>query len=731
MLKSILRLHVWLGLQTGTLPTPCKRTVRPVVLLLCCSAMLRSGSATAQTPASPTQPTPETPATQGETTSQSLKLEETQVTGEREHDYRVQEATTATKTDTPLRNIPQSVQVIDRQVIEDRQVVRLSEVADNVSGVQYASGYGGLSSSDYYIRGFSTFGNLRNGFQDFGFISSRDVANIERVEFLKGPASVLYGFIEPGGTVNTVTKQPLPYSYYAGSMTFGSFSFYRPTVDLSGPLNADKSLLYRFNLAYENADSFRDLTDNESIFVTPVLTWQLGPHTTLTTELEYQNYQYTFDRTFRPEPEFLRLPVSRFLGEKLNDATVNSGSARYNFVHQFNDRWKFRQGFQTLISNIDEINASPGSLQADRRTLNRSVRKTDETSENFGLQNELHGKIGTGPVQHNVLLGLEFARYDFSYHFFGATIAPIDIFDPVYGAVPGPLSPTFAEEYGTDSLGLYWQDQIDLRPDLHVLGGGRFDWVSSTYQDLLTGEEFSDVSDFAFSPRVGIVYQPIYPTSLYFSWANSFNPQIFSLNQTGEPFKPEEGEQFEFGLKQELLENQLWATLAFYEITKANVLTTDPDDPDFSIQTGEQRSRGIEFDMTGRLLPGWNVIATYAYTDARITEDNTLRVGSRLAAIPEHAASWWSTYEFQHGRFQGFGGGVGIYYASNREATLPNTIHIPSYWRADASLFYQRERWKVQLNFKNLFDEKYYDSQGFFIIPQAPLSLLGTITVEF
>lgn len=268
----------------------------------------------------PTQPSQQTQPDQNATAEQkTLRIEETQVTGEREHehDYRVEEATTATKTDTPLRNTPQSVQVIDRQVMEDRQIIRLSEVAENVSGVQYAAGYGGLSSADYYVRGFSTNGNLRNGFRDFVFISPRDVANIERIEFLKGPASVLYGLSEPGGTVNTVTKQSLSDPYYAGSMTFGSFSLYRPTVDLSGPLNANKSLLYRFNLAYENAGIFRDFTDSESIFVAPVVTWKVGPRTTLTTEMEYQNYQYTFDRTFRPDPEFLRLPVSRFLGEEV------------------------------------------------------------------------------------------------------------------------------------------------------------------------------------------------------------------------------------------------------------------------------------------------------------------------------------------------------------------------------------------------------------------------------
>jgi iron complex outermembrane recepter protein len=195
---------------------------------------------------------------------------------------------------------------------------------------------------------------------------------------------------------------------------------------------------------------------------------------------------------------------------------------------------------------------------------------------------------------------------------------------------------------------------------------------------------------------------------------------------------PETGEQYEVGIKQEFFNKRLSATLAFFDITKQNVLTTDPEDPDFSIQTGEQKSRGVELDIAGEILPGWKVIATYAYTDAYISEDNDPDlVDNRLQAVPYNSASLWTTYEFQQGNLQGLGFGLGLVYVGEREATLPNTIKIPSFVRTDASLFYRRNNWQAALNFKNLFDTEYYESQSFYLVPGAPFTVLGTVSVEF
>jgi len=688
----------------------------------------------------------ETPAPEAETeeapSAQAEDLEpiELVVTAEREAEgYRVPDATTATKTETPLRDIPQSIQVIPREVIEDRQVVRFSELADNVSGVQPQSGYGGLSSAGYTVRGFDLgFETFRNGFRDFGFTSPREVANVERVEILKGPASVLYGGgFGFSGLINTVTKKPLAEPLFNPSITIGSYDFYRPTLDIGGLLTNNGSLLYRFNAAYENAGSFRDFNENESFFVAPALTWNIGPRTSLTAELEAQNYNYVFDRGLLPSEVFLDLPISRFLGEPgVNDAEFTSFSGTYNFEHEFSDDWKFRQGFNAISVNgntqsVTTSNFDAPFLETDGRSLPRRAQKTDESQENYALQNEITGNFNTGSLRHNVLFGVELARYRFAYDFFRASIDPIDIFDPIYGAEPGPFEPSFAEEYGADNLGIYIQDLVELLPNLKVLAGVRFDSVDSFYQDTLANEFNFEQSNTDFSPRIGIVYQPWESTSLYGSWSNSFSPQFFGRVRTGELPKPETGEQFEVGVKQEFFDKRLSTTLAFYDLTRQNVLTPDPEDPDFSIQTGEQKSRGVELDVAGEILPGWNIIATYAYTDASVSEDESIPVGDRLFNVPRNSASVWTTYEIQNGGLRGLGFGVGLVFVGDREVQLPNTIELPSYVRADARISYRRANYEVGLNFKNLFNTTYYNTQGFYITPAAPFTVLGTVSMEF
>ena len=677
------------------------------------------------------------------TTAEQVPDEEIEViaTGEAEEedDYNVTDATAATKTDIAIQDTPGSIQVIPEQVIEDRRVVRFSELADNISGVTPQSGYGGLSSQGYYLRGFPLeFESFRNGFRDFGFISPRDVANVERVEFLKGPASVLYGGGSGfSGLVNTVTKKPVTEPLYDLDFTIGNNDFYRPTLDFGGALTEDKSLAYRLNVAYENAGSFRDFNESESIFVAPALTWQIGDRTKVIAEFEYQNYNYVFDRGFPPGEIFFDLPISRFLGEPdFNDADFDSFSGTYNFEHEFGNNWKFRQGFNALVVNSSEsettlANFDAPFLEADGRTLGREASESDSESENYTLQNEISKKFNTGSISHNVLFGVELARYRFAYDFFSAPLDSIDIFAPVYGAEPGVFEPDFAEEYGTDSIGVYLQDFVEFSSKVKFLAGVRLDWSESIYKDTLEDSFDFEQSDFAASPRLGIVYQPIDSTSLYASWTNSFNPEIFSRNATGEPFEPTEGEQFEIGVKQEFFDDKVSATLAFYDLTRSNVLTTDPEDPDFSIQAGEQKSRGIELDIAGEILPGWNVIATYAYTDAFVSEDEDLPEGDRLQGVPENSASLWTTYELQQGSLQGLGFGFGLYFVGDREVQLPNTIQLDSYIRADAAIFYRRNNYELALNFKNITDTEYYSTQGFYITPEAPFTVLGNVSVKF
>ncbi|MCX7594685.1 MAG: TonB-dependent siderophore receptor [Fischerella sp.] len=662
------------------------------------------------------------------------------VTGEQEG-YSVPDASTATRTDIPLRDIPQSIQVIPRQVIEDRNVVRLSELADNVSGVQPERGYGGLSSLGFRIRGFLTnFETLRNGFPDYGYFSPRDVANIERVEILKGPAAVLYGgsptqYAGGSGLINSITKKPLENPYYNANVTYGSYNFFRPTLDISGPLTDDKSVLYRLNVAYESADSFRDFVNHDSFFISPVLEVKIGDRTKLSFEYEHQKYNYTFDQGFPIEPEVLQLPRSRFLGEPdFADGNVTFNSLTYNFEHQFNDNWKFRQGFNVLKAKLDDAKqVSPVSLRDDRRTLDRLFYASDEEHENVTFQNEISGKFSTGPIRHNFLFGVDLARNLFNYIFAPDLELPIDIYDPQYGGTPTPVeggSP-FGRKIVSENVGIFVQDFIELLPNLKLLLGGRLDFNDYSIKDRVSGEILNDQSKTRFSPRVGIVYQPSDTTSLYFNWSNGFSPQFQARSRTGEQFEPQTTEQFEVGVKQSFLDNKLSATLAFFQVTKQNVLTPDPVDPVFSIQTGEQRSRGIELDIAGEVLPGWKVIANYAYIDGRVTKDNEIPVGDRLFGVPEHSAGLWTTYEIQSGSLQGLGFGAGLYFVGEQEVDLPNTFKLPSYVRADASIFYRRQNYRFAVNFKNISNVKYYEVDGYSIDPAPPFTVLGTASVEF
>ncbi|WP_138503584.1 TonB-dependent siderophore receptor [Nostoc sp. PA-18-2419] len=693
-----------------------------------------SSQATATSPQqSPQAIQPENQTQSTPPSAESDKPIELVVTGEQDG-YRVPDASTATRTDTPLRDIPASIQVIPRQVLQDQKAVRLQDAVQNVSGVTQGGNYGGLNAGSYIIRGFRQDGNFRNGFRDSDFFTLSDVANLERVEILKGPASVLFGQAEPGGIINLVTKQPLSEPYYAAEFTAGSYDFYRPTLDISGPLNTDKTLLYRLNVAYQNSGSFRDFVDTERIFIAPSLTWKIGTKTTLNFDFEYLNNDTGFDRGLvtvgnRPAP----IPISRFLGiPGENDSKNIVYRAGYRLEHKFSENWQLRNAVSITINKSNNFYTEPDSLIDDRFFVRYYENSKFET-DNYSLQTEVIGKFATGSIIHQPLLGIELNRSDGPVIFRDVILPPLDIFSSVNNSVipTDPLEATFKARLRTDRLGIYLQDQVTLLDNLKLLVGGRFDFTEQKNDDLLAGTSISQ-SDQAFSPRVGIVYQPIPPISLYASYSSSFVPAIGN-SANGSTFEPTQGTQYEVGIKADL-SNRLSATLAAYQITKTNVLTTDLNNPSFSIQVGEQRSQGIELDVAGEILPGWKIIAAYAYTDAEITEDNNpLLAGNLLNNVAKNTVSLWTTYEIQRGSLQGLGFGLGLYYVGDRQGDLANTFVLPSYFRTDAALYYKRNNWKAAINIKNLFDERYYETSQtrLVIYPGAPLTVLGTISWEF
>lgn len=288
-----------------------------------------------------------------------------------------------------------------------------------------------------------------------------------------------------------------------------------------------------------------------------------------------------------------------------------------------------------------------------------------------------------------------------------------------------------------DGLGVYFQDQVTLLDNLKLLAGFRYDTVSLETVNLPTffnptGSE-STLNEDAFSPRVGLVYQPIEAVSIYGSFSRSFVPNS-QTNVDGEILPPERGEQFEIGTRAELLEGRLTANLAFFNITKENVATTDPDNIFFSVATGEQRSRGIELDVAGEILPGWNIIANYAFTDADITEDEDFG-GNRLSGVPNHNFNLWTTYDIQDGSLEGLGFGLGFNFVGERVGDLANSFEVDSYFLTNAAVSYERDNWRAALNIRNLFDVDYIESAGvnrtLGIVPGEPFTIIGSFSIEF
>ncbi|MBF2007445.1 MAG: TonB-dependent siderophore receptor [Chlorogloeopsis fritschii C42_A2020_084] len=685
------------------------------------------------------QPASETPPE--EATAQQDQPIELVVTGEQDG-YRVQAGTTATKTDTPLRDIPQSIQVVPRQVIEDQKANRLGDALRNVSGVITTTGRA-QEGDGVIIRGFGgPFGSLdsfrRNGLKDgIGPSILADPINIDRIEVLKGPASVLFGQGSPGGTVNIITKQPLPEPFYQIEGTIGNFDFYRGTLDFSGPLNEQRTVLYRLNAAAQTSGSFIDFFDEQRYFISPTLSFLFGDRTKLTLETEYQDttspgyFGLPALGTVIENPNG-KIPLSRFTGEPSeSDYNIRVFRVGYDFEHNFNDQWQIRNAFRASFRNFSGLQIGLSGVEDDNRTFNRFYfdNLEDFAVKNYVLDTYTVGKFTTGNIQHQLVIGFDLSREQTRTDGIFGSLAPLDLFNPVYGQPLGAGDPLKSLQ-NNDALGIYLQDQITLADNLKFLIGGRFDIRSSKLEDEIAAS-VTFQQDEAFSPRLGIVYQPIPPISLYASYSRSFQ-QVTGTTFDNRLFQPERGTQYEIGIKADLTD-RLSATLALYDLTRSNVLTSDPNNSLFSVQTGKQRSRGVELDISGEISPGWNIITGYAYTDARILEDNSFDVGNRLENAPEHSFNFWTTYQIQQGSLRGLGFGLGLFFVGERQGNLGNTFSLPSYLRTDASIFYKRDRFNAAINIKNLFDIDYFATaiNQFRVYPGDPFTVQGTISWEF
>lgn len=687
-------------------------------------------------------------AKQGTSTGETESSIEIIATAEaqQENNYFVPSASTATRTDTPILDTPQSIQVVPQQVLRDQQVIRVDDALRNVSNVIGRLSPFGASTS-LTIRGFTsdnfTGGPiLRDGFRVNDNLGTQETANVERVEVLKGPSSVLYGQNDPGGIINLVTKRPLFEPFYEVGLQVGSYTLIRPTIDISGPLTEDKSLRYRLNFAYFNDAGFRDFTvDTQRLFIAPVLTWDIGDKTSFTVLLEYTDEQNPFDLGIPARGKgVFNVPSSRVVGEL--DDTLKIPLSTLAMILNMNLTMTGLL-IMVFVTLIRIIMCSPYChFFVDEKTGNISLFYADRSyrSDDYTIQTNVVGNFKTGSVKHTLLAGLDlnFNRFDEQYTRVDfSTPVLFNIFDPVYGAIPRPdlseLEPFAPFDTQYDRYGVFLQDQVNFGDKFILVGSIRYDVIDFRINPNYDATSVNR-SDNKWSPRVGFIYKPIETVSIYGNYSQSFKPN-FGSDSKGNAFEPETAEGFEVGVKAEFLEGKMFTTLAYFDITKQNVVTADPVNPLFSVLSGEQRSQGFELDIAGEILPGWRIIANYAYTDARVTKDNTIPVGNRLFNAPYNSAGLWTTYEFQEGDVKGLGFGLGFNYVGDRYGDLANSYKVGDYFVTNMAVFYNQEDWRIALNVNNLFDVKYisstFNSRNFGNAFGQPLTVIGSVSIKF
>ncbi len=671
-------------------------------------------------------------------------LEEVVVTADREDGeaqrYRTRRSASATKTDSPLEEVPQAVSVIPATVLDDLGSPRIEKALDYAGGVARQNDFGGLTMYEYSIRGLSTSEFYKDGFSvNRGYMNPQDPSNVERIDVLKGPASSLYGRGDPGGTINIVSKRPEYDRFARLDLSAGRWDRYRSSLDVNTPLDEDGKVLYRMNLAVEDNKSFRNYRSGERQFIAPAFSWELSPQTRLLVQAEVIRSSQVFDRgVVAPNDHLGSVSRSDFFGEP-GDGEIdnNNESLQAEIEHDLNTSWTVRLASHYKQGRLNG-GATEASSFADARTINREYRYRDFDWQDSITQLELRGLVYTGSVEHNLLIGTEYERYAKSEQLLRSQpISQIDIYQPVYGQPrppfsigPGGRSTDRHELVHSRSLNL--QDQMRFTEKLFGVIGARYDHYEHRLDNEINGKRTEQTHE-KITPRIGALYQFIPEVGVFANASQSFKPNS-GADAANRPFDPEEGVGYEAGLKLDLLDSRLGMTIAAFHLTKENVLTANPADTSSQIAAGEVRSRGIDLQLTGQITDEIRLIGAYAYVDAEVTKDNTIERGSRLLNVPEHSGSLLGVYEFLDGGLQGLELGGGVNYVGDRSGNVSDSgFELPGYTTVDLLARYKATPdLTLGVNLNNAFDRTYYERSysSVWVMPGDPRNLSLSLSLN-
>jgi len=637
-----------------------------------------------------------------------------------------------TRTNTPLKEIPQQVQIIDRSVLNDQQPLYLNDAFRFAAGITSTDHYGGFSSRGY-TTGITSI--TTNGIKGVPYPEGQLplLGNIESIEVIHGPSAIMNGPGGLGGNVNMVTKQPKKLTTVNASVAAGSFDLYRAQADVTGSINKKKNLYFLAGAGWQDGGSFTSRFDRRSIQLYGSLKWDIGARTSWQINTNYindnagNNYQprvpvfnsLNKDSLFMTPYNFNPGAASRYKGSNIQVQSV--------MEHRFSENWKLNllAAYNESRSQRSQYVAS-GFVRPADLTVIRSYTWQTINSPQTSVNLYLTGQVSTGPLKHQFIVGGDalLSRNNYPNGILQYAATPVQVFAPIkdeqYDSTGMPLYyNTSMEKFTYNVLGAYVQDQIKLFSRLSLLAGLRYNNYFRRYLALRKNgsiqNEEKPLRTENFSPRLGLVYNPIDDISVYLNYNEGFQPQYGNFAERGGPFDPETSKEYELGVKGELLHGILQPFIAVYQSTKKNVLQSAPRDgfPNWQEAIGEVRSRGIEMGTKAVLFKSLLLIVNYNYNKTKITESKKPEdIGQLFANSPQNSANGWARYTFTKGVLKGlfFGGGsqyVDHRYFSNKKTTAVNVLQMPSYTIIDALLGYRYRQYSLQVNGNNLADNRY------------------------
>ncbi len=652
--------------------------------------------------------------------------------------YNPPKTVSATKTEAPLRDVPQTVNVVTAEVMRDQHANSVQDVLKNVPGVGFSTGDG--QRDQVTIRGFSAIADqFVDGVRDDA-LYFRDLSNVDRIEVIKGPAAVLYGRGSAGGLINRVTKKPgVDVTDFA--LSYGMWADRRAEADV-GRVFGDGAAAFRVTGAYEDANSYRSQQFLNRSAVAPSLELRVAPRTTVLLQADYLEDRRITDfgiPAYKGRP--VAVPASQYYGAAnardvdYTQARVYSGTATIN--HEFNDQWKVRNATRYYHYSLNRNNTLTRDVNEAAKTFTMNHGNVYRQEHGWFNQTDLTQKASFFGMQHELLYGMEIGQQNKDLVNYSAAVTDangkirnFDLFNPVLPTLPLRTSNTPA----TNNLGIfktlafYTQDMITFSEQWKALVGIRYDNFRQETDQRLAGQKDLSRTDNAWSPRAGLVWQPSKVQSYYVSWSRSFQPsgEAFSLAANNAELAPEVTNNAEVGAKYDWLDGKASTTVSVFRLERTNIKVANATNTAL-IPLGEQRTDGVELTAAAELGSGWRVLAGYAYLDAVVTKSSAALQGKRATLTPRHSGNLWLTKTLGNG----FGIGGGLNLVGARMADPANTVTLPGYVTADMMAWYRHGPFEAQLNLYNILNQGYivsgHGSNANLNMPGAPRSVMATL----